>query len=216
MNAAALSPKAQSRAGVLGRGPLFWGVLVFASTAIVLALAFTKAIESHSVMVLLTLIPCALAMVMFRAAYASAGRKDGNGCVPHGAAQQRYIKRTAVFTSLYLATFGLLMFADRQLEIGQTMKFGLALLPGFAIIGVFWAIGRLMVEEQDEFLRMLVVRQALVATAFALSVATVWGFLEAADLVIHLDAYYWAVAWFFGLFIGAVMNRVQYGTWGAV
>ena len=203
----------QANKGVLGRGPAFWGVMVLVTTALVLMLAFSKAIESEALLVMLTLIPCALAMVMMRASYVATGP---DGCAPRGEAQQRYIKRTTIFTSLYLASFGLLMYADRQLEIGETMKFGLALLPGLAIIGVFWAVGRLMVEEPDEFLRMLVVRQALVATAFALSAATVWGFLESADLAVHLDAYYWAVAWFLGLFIGAVMNRVQFGTWGAV
>ena len=39
--------------------------------------------------------------------------------------------------------------------------------------------------------------------------------LEAADLVMHVDAYWWPVAWFLGLFIGAVANRIEYGTWGA-
>lgn len=202
--------------GVLGRGPAFWGVMVFVTTALVLMLAFGRAVESEALLLMLTLLPCALAMVMFRANYVVASSTRADGCVPRGEAQQRYIARTAIFTSLYLVAFGLLMFAERQLEISQQLTFALALLPGLAILGVFWAVGRLNIEEPDEFMRMLIVRQALVATAVALSAATVWGFLEFADLVVHIDAYYWSAAWFVGLFVGAIINRVQYGTWGAV
>jgi len=203
-----------SSPGVLGRGPAFWAVAVFISTAVVVMIVTSGVVERQT-SILLTAIPVILAVVMFRAGYkaadGSAGISDGKG-----EAQKRYIKRTAIFTSLYLAAFALLMFANRELAISNEIKFALALLPGLAICGVFWAIGRLMVEEKDEFLRRLTVRQALIATAITLSAATVWGFLESAELVPHIDAYYWSVAWFFGLFVGAIMNRIQHGTWGSV
>ena len=90
----------------------------------------------------------------------------------------------------------------------------LAVLPGLAIMGIFWSIARLMVEEQDEFIRMLIVRQSLIATGLALSVASVWGFLEAYGVAPHIDSYWVAVLWFFGLGVGAVANKVQYGAVG--
>ena len=209
-----MSTTPENASGVLGRGPAFWGVMVFISTAIVVMIATSGAV-GRSTSLLLTIIPVALVMVMFRAGYNTASDPaESHG--GKGEAQSRYIKRTAIFTSLYLATFAFMMFADRELTISNEVKFALALLPGLAICGVFWAVGRLIVEEKDEFMRMLVVRQALIATAVALSAATVWGFLETADMVPHIDAFYWSVAWFFGLFVGAIANRVQYGTWGAV
>jgi hypothetical protein len=67
------------------------------------------------------------------------------------------------------------------------------------------------VEEGDEYLRMLMVRQTLWASAFALSLATVWGFLEAFELVDHIESYYIAVVWFFGLGVGAIMNKLTLG-----
>ncbi|MEL7218917.1 MAG: hypothetical protein AAGK01_10860 [Pseudomonadota bacterium] len=202
------------RSGVLGRGPLFWGVMVLITTAAIVFLGLSRALDSKATMLVLLCIPVALLLVMFRSAYKLADGK-GESCIAQGEAQKRYIKRVAISTSAYLASFGLLMFADRQMELGFALKFSLALLPGFAICGVFWAIARLILEEKDEFLRMLTIRQALTASAFALSAASVWGFLESADVVPHIDAYYWAVAWFFGLFIGAAWNRIEYGTWGA-
>lgn len=82
-----------------------------------------------------------------------------------------------------------------------------AVLPALPIIGMFGAIGRYLIEESDEYLRMLMVRQSLVASGFALSVSTIWGFLESFDLVAHLDSYWVAVAWFGGLGLGEGVNR---------
>ena len=65
-----------------------------------------------------------------------------------------------------------------------------AIFPALPIIGIFGALGRYLVEEQDEYVRMLMVRQALWASGFALSLATVWGFLENFGLVGHADGYY--------------------------
>ena len=46
-------------------------------------------------------------------------------------------------------------------------------MPGLAICGVFWAIGRLIVDEKDEFIRMLIVRQTLIATGVEGRIGTV-------------------------------------------
>ena len=89
-----------------------------------------------------------------------------------------------------------------------------AILPALPIIGIFAAIGRYLVEEQDEYVRMLMVRQTLWASGFALSVATVWGFLENFELVGHVDAYYIAILWFGGLGLGACINRLTLGDAG--
>jgi hypothetical protein len=87
-----------------------------------------------------------------------------------------------------------------------------AVLPALAIIGIFGAMGRYLVEEQDEYVRMLLVRQSLWASAFALSIATVWGFLESFGLAGHVEAFYIAVVWFFGLGLGSIYNRLTLGS----
>lgn len=88
-----------------------------------------------------------------------------------------------------------------------------AILPALPIIGMFAAIGRYLSDEPDEYVRSLMVRQSLIASGFALSIATVWGFLESFDLVGHVDAYYIAVLWFGGLGVGSCMNRLREGSW---
>ena len=89
-----------------------------------------------------------------------------------------------------------------------------AILPALAISGIFVAIGRYLVEEQDEYLRMLMVRQTLWASGFALSIATIWGFLESFELVGHVESYYVAVLWFGGLGLGACVNKLTLGGFG--
>ena len=132
-----------------------------------------------------------------------------------GPAQKRYIRRVAILTTLFLAGFALITVIQSNNSEPGWLAFAIAILPGLAVIGVFWAIGRLIVEESDEFVRMLTIRQVLVASGLALSAASVWGFLEAASLVAHIDAYWYAVIWFGGLIVGAIINRVQHGAWGA-
>lgn len=129
-------------------------------------------------------------------------------------AHRRYVVRVGVAMTLYVAC---LAAANRLVGAGQVTgpaAYLLATLPGLAIIGVFWAIGRLLVEQTDEYLRLLLVRQSLVATAFALSLATVWGFLESLDLVPYVDAYFVAILWFAGLGVGSLVNRLTLGGGG--
>ncbi len=198
--------------GGLGRSMVFWAWLTFAAFGAVAGLAMTDAIGISTTLILMT-VPAGL---FFQTMRVASGSPAEGTCSGKGEAQRRYLKRVMVFTSAYLLSFAVQTMFLRDASPPIALRAALGVLPAFAIIGIFWAIGRLIVEEQDEFMRMLVVRQALIATAFALSLATVWGFLEAADVVAHIDAYWVAVVWFFGQFVGAAANRVTYGSWGAL
>lgn len=126
-------------------------------------------------------------------------------------AWKRYNDRM-IWLSLAYAIFLLAaVYAFKHHLIGGPLAYIAAILPALPIIGIFAAIGRYLVEEQDEYVRMLMVRKTLWASAFALSIATVWGFLQAFDLVGSVDAYYIAVLWFGGLGIGGCVNRVTLG-----
>lgn len=123
-------------------------------------------------------------------------------------AQKRYIIRVAISMAAYIVTLMLAIRLVRDGHMTGPLAWILAALPGIAVTGVFWAIGRLLIEETDEYQRMLLVRQSLVASAFALSIATVWGFLENARLVGHVDAFYVAILWFIGLGVGSLLNAL--------
>ncbi|WP_271439797.1 hypothetical protein [Pontixanthobacter luteolus] len=197
-----------------GRSPFFWGGMIMLSYAVIAGLSITDAIDAPLNFILM-IAPAGLMVPLFRSA---SRRIDQGGSIMcgKGQAQLRYTKRVMICTALYLASFGLMVFFIDQREPSEALRTVLAVPPGLAVIGIFWAVGRLIIEEQDEFVRMLIIRQSLIASGFSLSIASVWGFLEAADVVPHADAYWWPVAWFIGLAIGAVMNRIKFGSWGAV
>ncbi|MFL6728339.1 MAG: hypothetical protein ACJ8D6_00920 [Sphingomicrobium sp.] len=126
-------------------------------------------------------------------------------------AMKRYNWRVVWLSLLYAALLIGAVYGFKHHLIGGFLAYPAAAAPALPIIGIFAAIGRYLVEEQDEYLRMLMVRQTLWASGFALSVATVWGFLENFDLVEHVDAYSVAIVWFAGLGLGALINKLTLG-----
>ncbi|MCA0209781.1 MAG: hypothetical protein LCH74_12015 [Proteobacteria bacterium] len=129
---------------------------------------------------------------------------------------RRYMIRLAVLMSLYVVLIFAAGWAFRHNDIAGIPAFALAITPALPIIGVFWAVMRLLVEESDEFIRMLQVRQCLFATGFCLTVMTIWEFLQNYDLVPAGNGGFGAAFfWFVGLGLGAVYNRVTIGTMGS-
>jgi hypothetical protein len=96
----------------------------------------------------------------------------------------------------------------RATEAHGALLWLIAAAPALPIAGVFWLIGRLLVELDDEYLRMLEVRKALVATGFAMTVASVWGFLEVYAGAPHAPIFYAPILWFAGLGLGSLVNLI--------
>ncbi len=128
-------------------------------------------------------------------------------------ANRRFLTRLAISATV----LGVAVAAARHL-IGQGLTgplvWTVALVPGLAMVGIFYAYGMLIIEQKDEFLRTLILRQLIIATGIALSFATVWGFLEEFGLVAHIYPYYVAVAWIIGFAFGGLVNRITHGAWG--
>lgn len=129
-------------------------------------------------------------------------------------AAKRHLARTASVLAVYLAG----MFAAKYVIVNNgvsgPLAYAVALIPGLATIGLFWSTGRMIVETEDEFMRMLAVRQQLIGVGFAMAAACVWGTLEVFRLVPHVEAFYIMVLWSIGVFIGLVANRITHGVWG--
>lgn len=129
-------------------------------------------------------------------------------------AWKRYNLRVIWLSLVYAAFLLSAVYGFRHQLVPGALKYFVAALPALPIIGIFGAIGRYLVEEQDEYVRMLMVRQTLFASAFTLSVATIWGFLDNFGLVGHVDGYWVAILWFFGLGLGAIYNKLALGDGG--
>lgn len=125
-------------------------------------------------------------------------------------ALRQYNRRILLLSVVYaICLFAAVYAFTRHLLDGSPLAWIVALAPAIPVIGFFVTIGRYLIEERDEYLRDQMVRQSLIATGFAMSVATAWGFLENFGLVGHVYAYYVAILWFFGLGLGACVLRLQ-------
>lgn len=127
-------------------------------------------------------------------------------------ALKRYNKRVIGMSLLYAVFILSAVYSFKHQLIHGFIAYVVAILPALPVIGIFGAMGRYLVEEQDEYVRMVMVRQTLWASGFALSMATIWGFLESFDLVGHIAAWNIVVVWFFGLGIGSVINKLTIGS----
>lgn len=127
-------------------------------------------------------------------------------------AWKRYNWRVMRLSLVYVLFLLGAVYGFKHQLIPQPLRYFAAILPALPIIGIFGAIGRYLAEEQDEYVRMLMVRQSLFASAFALSIATVWGFLSNFGLVGRADGYWVAIAWFAGLGLGALYNKLTLGS----
>jgi fucose 4-O-acetylase-like acetyltransferase len=95
---------------------------------------------------------------------------------------KRYYFRLAVCLTGYAATLvGGLLVAMAGAPV--SVRIFLALLTASMVCGLFWAIFRLLAECDDEYQRLLLVRQTLLATAATLAITTCWQFLAVYDVL---------------------------------
>ena len=128
---------------------------------------------------------------------------------------RRYLVRLIVLVLIYLATLFAAVHAFKANAVSGPAAYGLAVLPALPIIGVFWAVMRFLIEETDEFMKLLIVRQCLFATGFCLTIMTIWEFLQNFDLVpLGNGGFGAAFFWFVGLGFGGLYNRFTVGTAG--
>ena len=156
----------------------------------------------------LALVPIALMVFAVVKMFSAAAR--------NGRASFRYLTRMAITMAFYLIT---LFMAEHFVEdrgVTGPLAFFIALLPGLSFAGVIWIFGALIVEEKDEFFRLLYVRQGLIATGVAFTLAAVWGFLETYGQVAPVAAFWWPTIWCAGIGVGAIANKIQYGTYGEI
>ena len=117
---------------------------------------------------------------------------------------RRFIPTMIVYVLLVAAATAL-----SETEFGRgPAVWGIALLPALPLLYVFWIIGRYIADQHDEYLKLLEVRKALVATGLTLAVTTVLGFLEIYAQMPHVPMFFVPVIWFAGLFAGQIVNWI--------
>ncbi len=118
-----------------------------------------------------------------------------------------YLIRLFVLMAIYMVTLFAAVTLFKAKAVTGVPAYALAIAPALPIIGVFWAVMRLLVEEPDEFVKLMHVRQCLIATGFCLTIMTIWEFLQNFDLVTQGNGGFGAAFfWFMGLGVGALYN----------
>lgn len=123
-------------------------------------------------------------------------------------AQRRYNGRVILASIAYSVLLVGEQYALHRAHLAPAVGYALAVLPALPIIAIFVLLGRYLVEEQDEYLRMRMVRQILWATGLTLAATALWGFLEDAGLP-HVPMFYVSVVWFAGLGIGGCLVNLR-------
>lgn len=123
-------------------------------------------------------------------------------------AQRRYNWRVLGLSLAYAGALIGVSFVFRSSPPTGPVAWALALLPALPLVGIFIAMGRYLIEENDEYLRAMVARQSLVASGFMLIVTTCWGFLQSFGQLPRADFYWAAILWFAGLGLGSCVNRL--------
>lgn len=122
-------------------------------------------------------------------------------------ATKRFNRRMISASILYVATLlGGISLHDR-LGLDGPVLWLLALLPAGGVIAMVVALGRLLAEEDDEYLRARLVERLLTGLGVLLVAATLWGFLEIFGLVPHVPAFVAFPVFALGLGLSCLIRR---------
>jgi hypothetical protein len=121
-------------------------------------------------------------------------------CMPLSKAGRRYIYRLAPTMALYLLFLFIAQWTFHHLRPTGLVVYLLAVLPALPLVGTLAIVGFYIAEESDEFERSIIVQSMLWGLGGALSVSTIWGFLEDFAKAPHISTFYVYV--FFWIFMG--------------
>lgn len=126
-------------------------------------------------------------------------------------AQRRYFSRMIPLSILYgfAVFFASALIPDDAAATPLTIM--VALVPALAVLGFIWAMGSYLAELSDEYVRLLEVRKALVATGLTLALASGWGILELFTDVPRVPLFFVFPIWCLGLAVGSLVNWMTMG-----
>ncbi len=120
-----------------------------------------------------------------------------------------YNRRALIWSFSYVVT---LFFAVTVFNIYAPtgpIAWAIAILPALPILYFIWSLGRYLIDETDEYLKMQQVSNALFATGLLLTVATFWGFLETFKLMPHVPGWAAIPVWAIGLGLRPIWQSVR-------
>ena len=94
-------------------------------------------------------------------------------------AARRYLWRFLPAMAVYsAAVLGVSAWLGGSAPPRGLLLYAAAVAPAVPLLAAIWAIGRFLVELEDEYQRALLIEAVLWATGLTLAITTVWGFLQ--------------------------------------
>ena len=187
----------------LGLGPFAWGALFVIGMFGGGYLVGVSDIE-RPLSTILRLSPMVLLYPMMRA---SAKRGTAQGTFTPVMA--RYNKRMLLASIGYVIGMMSAIYAWNEFEPTGAAAVAIALLPTVPTFVMIWAMGRYLVEENDEYQRYRAMLAALISLGMVLAIGIFYGFLETFGLVPHVWAWWVLPVWAIGLAIAQLILKVR-------
>jgi hypothetical protein len=121
-------------------------------------------------------------------------------CKPRTKAERRYLYRLALTQLFYLVFLFIAVWTFHHSHPTGLAVYFLALLPALPVVASFGIVGLYVSEQSDEFERSVTLQSMLWGLGIALSINTIWGFLEDYASAPHLSPVYTYL--FFWIFMG--------------
>jgi hypothetical protein len=128
-------------------------------------------------------------------------------CGLNSKAMRSYNRRVLVASLIYVVLLFSGIWIAAHYNPAASVRVVLAIAVAAPVIFIIRAMALLLKEETDEYLRMRLVEQSLIATGFLLTVGTLYGFLNAFDLVPRIEAYWVMPVWAVGLGVGRLFRK---------
>ncbi|MFL6733781.1 MAG: hypothetical protein ACJ8EY_03700 [Sphingomicrobium sp.] len=130
-------------------------------------------------------------------------------CGVRSKAVRRYNRRVLIASMIYIVLLLGGISLARYYAPPAIVRVALAIIVSLPVMGIIAAMALLLKEETDEYLRMRMVEQSLIATGFLLTVATLYGFLNAFDLAPQIDSWAAVPVWALGLGVGRIFRKEE-------
>lgn len=128
-------------------------------------------------------------------------------CGTNSVAMRAYNRRMMAASFAYVALLLVGVGIARHYPLPVAGRVLIAIVVAAPILFMIRAMARLLKEERDEYLRMRIVEQSLIAAGFVLAVSTIYGFLNAFAVLPQVDAYWIVPLWGLGLGLGRLVQR---------
>lgn len=188
--------------GISRFSPWFWGASFI--VAMFGAGIFARVVDLDAFWSMAIMVPPMLLLIpMIRS---SQKRGVALGCMSPALVQ--YNRRALIWSFTYVIALLVAVMAQDRLEPKGPLLWLIAMLPALPVFYFVHTLRSYLREEQDEYLRMNFVEQALWGLGLLLVLATFWGFLESFGVVPHAPGWLALPVWAIGMGIAGFLKKM--------